>query len=214
MSRRGGPDFGRGPSSDRGWRSVRRRLGSVGVVFGVLAVVLLVSDGKWFSWPPDRAGDEASRPAEAPDPAGQAERAPEPGSAADPRGPRGPEDRPGAGASREGFGAGVEEPAGEADLSALFPAGGELREVQETLRRIAAGGPFPYRQDGTVFRNREGRLPRQPSGFYREYTVETPGEDHRGARRIVQGRGGETRYTRDHYRSFTRIDPDEVLRAP
>jgi ribonuclease T1 len=100
------------------------------------------------------------------------------------------------------------------DLAELFPAAGELREVRETLARIAAGGPFPYRKDGTVFRNRERRLPNRPSGYYREYTVETPGEDDRGARRIVQGRDGDTWYTRDHYGSFVRIDPEAVRRAP
>lgn len=102
----------------------------------------------------------------------------------------------------------------DADLAELFPAPGELREVREALARIAAGGPFPYRKDGTVFRNRERRLPDRPSGYYREYTVETPGEDDRGARRIVQGREGETWYTRDHYGSFVRIDPEAVRRAP
>jgi ribonuclease T1 len=78
-------------------------------------------------------------------------------------------------------------------------------EAQETLARIEAGGPFPYRQDGRVFHNRERLLPQRERGYYREYTVETPGARDRGARRIVAGRGGEYYYTEDHYRSFRRI---------
>lgn len=75
------------------------------------------------------------------------------------------------------------------------------REARETARLIERGGPFPYERDGVTFRNDEGLLPQQPRGFYREYTVPTPGSDDRGARRIVAG--GETMYyTHDHYRSF------------
>lgn len=75
-------------------------------------------------------------------------------------------------------------------------------EAIETLLRIAVGGPFPYRQDGVVFQNREGQLPQRPSGTYHEYTVETPGSFDRGARRIVIGGQGERYYTDDHYDSF------------
>jgi len=81
------------------------------------------------------------------------------------------------------------------------------REAGEVIERIARGGPFSYRQDGTTFQNREARLPRHPRGYYREYTVPTPGERTRGARRIVTG-GHPPEvyyYTGDHYRSFTRI---------
>ena len=78
-------------------------------------------------------------------------------------------------------------------------------EARETLVLIKAGGPFPYRQDGRVFHNREGLLPKRERGYYREYTVKTPGARDRGARRIVTGRGGEYYYTDDHYRSFRRI---------
>lgn len=81
-------------------------------------------------------------------------------------------------------------------------------EAQETLRLIDAGGPFPYPgKDGSTFGNFEGLLPEQERGYYREYTVPTPGEDDRGARRLVTGEGGEIYYTDDHYSSF-----DEVLR--
>jgi guanyl-specific ribonuclease Sa len=77
-------------------------------------------------------------------------------------------------------------------------------EAHETLRLIARGGPFPHRQDGGVFGNREGHLPGKPRGYYREYTVDTPGLDHRGTRRIITG--GQPPdvyyYTDDHYDSF------------
>lgn len=82
----------------------------------------------------------------------------------------------------------------------------ERAELQKTLDLIARGGPFPYRNDGTVFANRERRLPQHERGYYREYTVVTPGAPNRGARRVVRGNGGETYYTRDHYRTFVRID--------
>jgi len=78
-------------------------------------------------------------------------------------------------------------------------------EARETLALIRAGGPFPYPRDGAVFGNREGLLPKHSRGYYREYTVRTPGARDRGARRIVAGSGGEYYYTDDHYRSFRRI---------
>ena len=77
-------------------------------------------------------------------------------------------------------------------------------EARDTVALVQRDGPFPHRQDGGVFGNREGRLPRKPRGWYREYTVETPGLRHRGARRIVTG-GDPPRewyYTDDHYDSF------------
>ncbi|MBK9942465.1 MAG: hypothetical protein IPP13_12710 [Kouleothrix sp.] len=81
------------------------------------------------------------------------------------------------------------------------------REARRTLDLIARGGPFPYRQDGAIFQNRERRLPRQPGGYYHEYTVVTPGSDDRGARRIITGAGGEIFYTDDHYASFVQVLP-------
>ena len=78
-------------------------------------------------------------------------------------------------------------------------------EAQQTLRLIRAGGPFPYERDGVTFMNYERILPERPRGYYREYTVRTPGLRHRGARRIVAGSPGEYFYTEDHYRSFRRI---------
>jgi ribonuclease T1 len=79
------------------------------------------------------------------------------------------------------------------------------REAKETLRLIEEGGPFPYERDGQPFENREGILPDRPSRYYREYTVETPGSDDRGARRFVSGEAGERYYTKDHYDSFSRV---------
>ncbi len=81
-------------------------------------------------------------------------------------------------------------------------------EAVATLEQIERGGPFPYERDGSVFQNRERHLPDQPRGYYREYTVATPGARDRGARRIVTG--GQPPevyyYTDDHYRSFRRVE--------
>ena len=98
------------------------------------------------------------------------------------------------------------------------PAGSDTRlpshaglppEAIETLALIQRGGPFPYRKDGTTFQNRERLLPTKPRGYYREYTVRTPGVRHRGARRIVCGGAPRTPdacyFTSDHYASFREI---------
>lgn len=93
------------------------------------------------------------------------------------------------------------------DLKSLPP------EAAHTLALIRSGGPFPYAKDGSVFGNFEKRLPKQKRGYYREYTVPTPGARNRGARRIVAGLGatgnvafsGEYYYTGDHYVTFRRI---------
>ena len=82
-------------------------------------------------------------------------------------------------------------------------------EAIETLALIQRGGPFPYRKDGTTFQNRERLLPTKPRGYYREYTVPTPGARDRGARRFVAG-GNPPEvfyYTADHYSSFRQIEP-------
>ena len=83
-------------------------------------------------------------------------------------------------------------------------------EAQKTQSLIRAGGPFPYSKDGVVFGNREQMLPRRERGFYREYTVPTPGSKDRGAKRIVCGGQRPTLpdacyYTADHYASFKLI---------
>lgn len=79
------------------------------------------------------------------------------------------------------------------------------REAIEVIALIRKGGPFPHERDGVVFGNRERLLPARERGWYREYTVRTPGERTRGARRIVAGRDGTLYYSDDHYRSFKRI---------
>lgn len=85
------------------------------------------------------------------------------------------------------------------------------RQAVETYHLIHQGGPFPYEKDGTVFGNRERLLPANKRGYYREYTVPTPGARNRGARRIVCGGAPRTPdacyYTADHYASFRRIVP-------
>lgn len=85
-------------------------------------------------------------------------------------------------------------------------------ELGEVADDVEAGGPFEYAgKDGSTFGNREGFLPDESRGYYREYTVETPGLDHRGARRIVTGGGAEDPevwyYTDDHYESFCEFAP-------
>ena len=85
-------------------------------------------------------------------------------------------------------------------------------EAQSVERAIRAGGPFAYPKDGIVFANRERLLPPERRGFYREYTVATPGARDRGARRIVCGGHPPTApvacfYSNDHYASFHRITP-------
>lgn len=81
------------------------------------------------------------------------------------------------------------------------------REAQQTLALIKQGGPFPFERDGVVFGNFEKILPQEKRGFYREYTVKTPGERSRGARRIVAGDTPPRLfyYTDDHYKTFRRI---------
>jgi ribonuclease T1 len=84
-------------------------------------------------------------------------------------------------------------------------------EAAETLRLIKAGGPFPFRDDGVVFRNSAHLLSEQPHGYYRTYTVRTPGAKDRGQRRVVCGgkrkQTSECYYTEDYYASFKRIGP-------
>lgn len=78
-------------------------------------------------------------------------------------------------------------------------------EATVTVALIESDGPFPHDQDDAVFQNREGILPAEPSGYYREYTVETPGSPDRGARRLVSGADGQLFWTEDHYDSFQRV---------
>ncbi|HEX4780000.1 MAG TPA: ribonuclease domain-containing protein [Usitatibacter sp.] len=87
----------------------------------------------------------------------------------------------------------------QASLAELPP------EARQAVALIRKGGPYLYARDGVVFANRESLLPRQKRGYYREYTVKTPGVRTRGARRIIAGAGGEMYYTDDHYNHFVHI---------
>lgn len=86
-----------------------------------------------------------------------------------------------------------------------MPAADLPPQARETIALIRKGGPYPYPRDGAFFGNFEKRLPQRERGYYREYTVRTPGAANRGARRIVAGKGGELYYTDDHYQSFKRV---------
>jgi len=104
-------------------------------------------------------------------------------------------------------------PARDAASIGDIPVAALPREAHASLALVKAGGPFPYAQDDSVFGNREKILPPRQRGYYREYTVKTPGARDRGARRIVAGTGttgdartsGEYYYSDDHYNSFRRI---------
>lgn len=98
------------------------------------------------------------------------------------------------------------KPAKDANGFTIVTAAQLPKEARDTLALVAKGGPYPYERDGIVFQNREGILPKKASGYYHEYTVITPGENDRGARRIVAGDGGERYYTADHYESFVRVE--------
>jgi len=107
----------------------------------------------------------------------------------------------GAAAQKESAPAGAANPGLGAPVSvAELP-----REARDTIALIHKGGPYPYAKDHAIFGNREGKLPKQKRGYYHEYTVKTPGERTRGARRIVAGKGGEMYYSPDHYTSFRRV---------
>jgi ribonuclease T1 len=82
-------------------------------------------------------------------------------------------------------------------------------EARSTLQLIKNNGPFPFPRDGVVFGNYEHILPQQVQGYYREYTVKTPGAHNRGARRIVCGMLPECYYSDDHYQTFKRIREDD-----
>jgi ribonuclease T1 len=98
----------------------------------------------------------------------------------------------------------VSTPSWAGDMQTI-PASRLPAEARKTLALIDQGGPFPYAKDGVVFGNFERLLPKHPRGYYHEYTVKTPGERDRGARRIVTGQGGEIYYTDDHYKSFRAV---------
>jgi ribonuclease T1 len=99
----------------------------------------------------------------------------------------------------------VKEPSGDVAGLRSVAVSDLPHEARETLGLIKQGGPFPFPRDGIIFANREGLLPRHRRGYYREYTVKTPGIRGRGARRIIAGAKNEFYYTGDHYRTFRHI---------
>ncbi|CCQ47444.1 ribonuclease [Pseudarthrobacter siccitolerans] len=109
------------------------------------------------------------------------------------------------GTTTEGASSAAPDPGALVDNPSSLP---EVREsalpaeARNTLALIRAGGPYRYSQDNQTFGNFERILPRKDRGYYREYTVPTPGESDRGARRIVAGDEGEKYYTDDHYETF------------
>lgn len=148
---------------------------STQVVSAVVVALLVVAT--W--WLQDRGGDDGSAVSDRPTPSYSASRGDAP--------------------SHHG-GMPAKDGLPSVDLADLPP------EAADTVELIDAGGPFPYPgKDGSTFGNFEGVLPDRPRGYYAEYTVPTPGEDDRGARRVVRGDGGELYWTEDHYRSFARI---------
>lgn len=90
------------------------------------------------------------------------------------------------------------------DLSNRVVFEGDV-DLRETLERIDAGRKLKFRNDGTVFQNRERRLPARPSGYYREWVHPTPGLSGPGPQRVITGDGGEAFYTPDHYKTFEKI---------
>jgi ribonuclease T1 len=105
-------------------------------------------------------------------------------------------------------GAGSATVAGADSGLAVKPLSSLPPEATGTWKLIQAGGPYPYpRNDDVVFANREKLLPLKASGYYKEYTVKTPGSADRGARRLITGQSRELFYTGDHYASFVVVDP-------
>jgi ribonuclease T1 len=166
---------------------VSRRRTSTGSTAGAVVVLLLGLLVWWLQGgldaAPDRSGDPAAGAHPGGDHSARAHPAGTPGAGT-----------PGAGAPTD--------PASGLPWIAEDALPGEARD---TLRLIDAGGPYPEHEDDQTFGNFEGILPDEPRGYYREYTVHTPGVESRGARRIVTGDGGEYYWTADHYQSFSRI---------
>ncbi len=95
---------------------------------------------------------------------------------------------------------------GDTSAFTVEPLSALPAEATTTVDEIEQGGPYPYRQDDTVFSNRQGVLPACDAGYYHEFTVATPGAPTRGTRRIITGNAGEFFYTDDHYNTFVTVD--------
>lgn len=90
------------------------------------------------------------------------------------------------------------------DLEGKVVQRGEV-DLSKTLERIERNERLSFRNDGAAFANRENRLPRKPSGYYREWVHPTSSLPGPGPQRVVTGDGGEIFYTADHYKSFRRL---------
>lgn len=175
-------------------------------LWSILAVVLLVAVGAW--WLVGGNGGEAGRtpttPAPAPSAAASTTERTQPPSTATSTAPTGRTQTSRAPTGRTQ----TTHPATVDPVSGLpFVEVADLpKEAVRTLELIDSGGPFPYEKDGSTFGNFERILPQERRGFYREYTVDTPGSRNRGARRIVTGDNDRIHYwTDDHYVTFKRI---------
>jgi len=156
----------------------------------VVAVLLLVAGLLWFN---RETGPTAIPPAEAP--------------AGAPFGPPAAGGEPSAAAAAPGAtasGALLVRDVAVRDVDGRVAWRGDV-DLAPVLERIEDGVRDPHRNDGGIFGNREGLLPEQRRGYYREYVVRTPGIDHAGPQRLIVGEGGELYYTADHYASFRRV---------
>ena len=104
-----------------------------------------------------------------------------------------------------GLNSGCGQNAANANTRFVSTTEGVVHDLKPTLDRIASGGRFPHRNDGSIFRNTEGLLPRQNTGYYKEFVHPTHGVNGPGPMRIVTGQGGEMWFTPDHYRTFIPI---------
>ncbi|MBB5955482.1 guanyl-specific ribonuclease Sa [Saccharothrix tamanrassetensis] len=102
----------------------------------------------------------------------------------------------------------LQAPCGDTAAFRKVALSGLPAQATDTVRLIQRGGPYPYPQDNQTFQNRERILPACATGYYKEYTVKTPGSSTRGARRIVTGNATPKLYfyTADHYASFVLVD--------
>jgi len=96
------------------------------------------------------------------------------------------------------------------DLNGKIVFNGTI-DLKPTIDRISRGESNRHRNDGTLFQNREGRLPRKPSGYYKEYVHPTVGENGPGPQRVIFGRDGEIWYTPDHYKTFIEVKSQKRL---
>jgi len=101
----------------------------------------------------------------------------------------------------------IDEDAVEAGEAAVAFGPGTDKAWSVLDRVLAKGSPFPGFKGGSIFKNREGRLPHLDEDgvpiTYREWDVNpyTKGVN-RGEERLVTGSDGSAYYTGDHYDTF------------